>query len=70
MVLCVNGLQFIPNKLVALCDIKRVLVPGGRLAFAVRMAIGQEVSTALQAYRDGDDVVYPLQLHLVQARTP
>ncbi len=35
-----------------------------------RLAMGEEVSAALQAYRDGDDFVYPFKLHLVQARTP
>ena len=33
-----------------------------------RMAIGQEVSAALQAYRDGDDFITPAKSHLVQAR--
>ena len=35
---------------------------------AVRQALGQEVRTALHAYRDGDDVVIPHRSHLVQAR--
>jgi hypothetical protein len=33
----------------------------------VRQAIGSEVSAALDAYRDGDDVVIPHRSHLVQA---
>jgi ubiquinone/menaquinone biosynthesis C-methylase UbiE len=36
----------------------------------VRQAIGQEVSVALQAYRDGDEVVIPHRSHLVQALRP
>ena len=34
----------------------------------VRQAIGQEVSAALHAYRDGDEVVIPHRSHLVQAQ--
>jgi ubiquinone/menaquinone biosynthesis C-methylase UbiE len=157
VVLCQQGLQFVPNLLVALREMRRVLVPGGRLAFTVfseipayyaaladalarhvsadaatsclsrytlreattlrqlvedagfgaiemhvlevmrrmpasaesiveamarapyardvaaveevaRQAIGQEVSAALHAYRDGDEVVIPHRSHLVQAQ--
>lgn len=35
VVFCQHGLQFIPNKVAALREMKRVLVPGGRLAFTV-----------------------------------
>jgi ubiquinone/menaquinone biosynthesis C-methylase UbiE len=35
---------------------------------ARRHAIGQEVSVALQAYRDGDEAVIPHRSHLVQAQ--
>jgi ubiquinone/menaquinone biosynthesis C-methylase UbiE len=35
VVLCQHGVQFVPDKLAALRDIRRVLVPGGRLAFTV-----------------------------------
>jgi SAM-dependent methyltransferase len=35
VVFCQHGLQFIPNQVAALCEMKRVLVPGGRLAFTV-----------------------------------
>lgn len=35
VVLCQHGLQFIPNKVAALREMKRVLVPGGHLAFTV-----------------------------------
>jgi ubiquinone/menaquinone biosynthesis C-methylase UbiE len=34
----------------------------------IRYAIGQEVSAALHAYRDGDEVVIPHRSHLVQAQ--
>ena len=156
VVLCQQGLQFVPDPLVALREMRRVLVPGGRLAFtvfsdipayyatlaealarhvsaaatgclsrytlreattlrqlvegagfgaiemhvlevmrrmpaspasvveamvrapyardvaaveeAVRQAIGREVSTALHAYRDRDEVVIPHRSHLVRAQ--
>jgi ubiquinone/menaquinone biosynthesis C-methylase UbiE len=35
VVVCQQGLQFIPDKLAALQEMKRVLVPGGRLALTV-----------------------------------
>jgi ubiquinone/menaquinone biosynthesis C-methylase UbiE len=157
VVLCQQGLQFVPDPGTALREMRRVLVPGGRLAFtvfsevpvyyavladalarhvsaaaatsclsrytlqdttalrtlvdaagftaitirvlevqrrmpmsaasvveamarapyardvaaveeAVRHTIGQEVSAALHAYRDGDEVVIPHRSHLVQAQ--
>ena len=157
VVLCQQGLQFVPDPGVALREIRRVLVSGGRLAFTVfseipayyavladalarhvstaaatsclsrytlqdattlralvdaagfggiatrvlevkrrmpataasvmeamarapyardvaavaediRHAIGQEVSAALHAYREGDEVVIPHRSHLVQAQ--
>ena len=39
-VFCQQGLQFFPNKLVALREMRRVLVPGGRLAFSVWNSTG------------------------------
>jgi ubiquinone/menaquinone biosynthesis C-methylase UbiE len=157
VVLCQQGLQFVPDPRAALREIRRVLVPGGRLACtvlsevpayyavlaaalarhvsadaatsclsrdtvreattlrqlvedagfgavemrvlevmrrmpgsaasvvegmarapyarevaaveeAVRQAVGQEVSAALDAYRAGDEVVIPHRSHLVQAQ--
>lgn len=157
VVLCQNGVQFVPDKLAALREIHRVLVSGGRLAFTVwseiipyagavaealarhiseeaavsqlsmfqlrdaatvqefvksagfrditmqelvvfrqmpasaediiadtartafardvaeaseeaRQALGQEVSAALESYRDGDQLLIPHNSHLVQAR--
>jgi ubiquinone/menaquinone biosynthesis C-methylase UbiE len=38
------------------------------VAEGVRHAVGQEVSAALQGYRDGDAVVIPHRSHLVQAQ--
>ena len=35
---------------------------------AAREALGQEVSVALQSYRDGDKLAIPFKSHLVQAR--
>jgi hypothetical protein len=35
---------------------------------AARQAVGAEVSAALHASRDGDEVVIPHRSHLVQAR--
>ena len=159
VVLCQNGVQFVPDKLAVLREMHRVLVPGGRLAFTVwsevppysealsealarhisaeaaasnhspflmrdaqtirnvlegagfrdiemqelvvmrpmpasaegiiadtartafardvaeaseaaRQALGEEVSVALQSYRDGDKFIIPHKSHLVQARTP
>ena len=159
VVLCQQGLQFVPDKLAALREVRRVLTPKGRLAFTVwsevspyaaalsealahhisaetaassltpfqfrevkmiedlvedagfrevtmqelvvfapmpasvegiiadtkrrpfardvaaaseasRQAFGQEMSTALKAYYDGDKLSIPLKSHLVQARKP
>jgi ubiquinone/menaquinone biosynthesis C-methylase UbiE len=35
LALCQQGLQFFPDRLAALREIRRTLVPGGRLAFSV-----------------------------------
>jgi hypothetical protein len=49
-----------------------VRAPYARVVAAVdedaRQAIGQEVSAALHAYRDGDEVLIPHRSHLVQAQ--
>lgn len=42
--------------------------PFAREIDEVRTTIKQEVSAALQAYRDGDDFVIPWKTYLVQAR--
>lgn len=40
VVLCQQGFQFFPDKLAALHEMHRVLVPGGRLAMSVWRAVG------------------------------
>ena len=40
VVLCQQGLQFFPDKLVALWEMRRVLVHGGRLALSVWNSTG------------------------------
>lgn len=40
-VVCQQGLQFIPDKLAALREMRRVLVPGGRLALSVWRSVDQ-----------------------------
>lgn len=40
VILCQQGLQFFPDRVQALREIRRVLRPGGRLAFTVWSAIG------------------------------
>ena len=40
VVLCQQGLQFFPDKLVALREMRRVLAPGGRLALSVWNGVG------------------------------
>jgi ubiquinone/menaquinone biosynthesis C-methylase UbiE len=40
VVLCQQGVQFFPDRLLALREMRRVLRPGGRLAFTVWSAIG------------------------------
>lgn len=40
VVLCQQGLQFFPDKIVALQEMRRVLCPGGRLALSVWTGVG------------------------------
>lgn len=72
VVLCQQGLQFAPDKLAALCHMRRVLAPGGRLAFtiwseatrllaatadAVRRHVSDDAATdLLSAYGAGTDI--------------
>jgi len=57
VVLCQQGVQFFPDKLVALKEMRRVLVDGGRLAFSVWNNTGLyniAVGEALAAFVDSD----------------
>ena len=49
-VVCQQGFQFIPNKLAALREMRRVLVPGGRLALSVWRSVDQ--SSAFRIVRE------------------
>ena len=53
VVLCQQGLQFFPDKLLALREMRRVLCPGGRLALSVWNSVGlynRAVGAALSRY--------------------
>jgi ubiquinone/menaquinone biosynthesis C-methylase UbiE len=57
VVLCQQGVQFFPNKLIALNEMRRVLVGGGRLAFSVWNSTGlynTAVGEALAAFVNGE----------------
>lgn len=49
LVLCQQGLQFFPDRLAALREMRRVLVPGGRLALSVWRAIQYSPGFAMLA---------------------
>jgi SAM-dependent methyltransferase len=51
-VLCQQGLQFFPDKLVALGQMRRVLVHGGRLALSVWTGIGPYTAPSAKRSRD------------------
>jgi SAM-dependent methyltransferase len=53
IVFCQLGLQFFPNRPSALAEMRRVLVPGGRLALSVYSAI--ERTPAAHAFADALD---------------
>ena len=49
LVLCQQGLQFFPDRLASLREMRRVLVPGGRLAVSVWRAIQHSPGCAILA---------------------
>jgi ubiquinone/menaquinone biosynthesis C-methylase UbiE len=49
--LCQQGLQFVPDKLAALREVRRVLVSGGRLAFTVFSTVSPLVDVMADALR-------------------
>jgi ubiquinone/menaquinone biosynthesis C-methylase UbiE len=51
IVLCQQGLQFAPDKLTALCHMRRVLAPGGRLAFTVWSEVHPLIAATVEAVR-------------------
>jgi ubiquinone/menaquinone biosynthesis C-methylase UbiE len=51
IVLCQQGLQFAPDKLTALCHMRRVLAPGGRLAFTVWSEVNPLMAATVDAVR-------------------
>lgn len=51
VVLCQQGLQYVPDKVMALRDMQRVLVPGGRLAFTVWSAPHRHTAALADALR-------------------
>ncbi len=51
IVLCQQGLQFAPDKLAALNNIRRVLSPGGRLAFTVWSEVNPLLAATADAVR-------------------
>jgi ubiquinone/menaquinone biosynthesis C-methylase UbiE len=57
VVLCQQGLQFFPDKALALREMRRVLVRGGRVALSVWSSAGlynSAVATALERFVDAD----------------
>ena len=53
VVLCSQGLQFVPDKLAALREMRRVLVSGGRLAFQVFREVLPNLGAIAAAYLGG-----------------
>lgn len=51
VVLCQQGMQYVPDKLAALREMKRVLVPGGRLFFTVWSAPHPHTAALAEALR-------------------
>jgi SAM-dependent methyltransferase len=56
VVLCQQGVQFFPDRVQALRDMRRVLCPGGRLAFTVWSSISDTPYFAALAYALGRHV--------------
>src|SRR5437867_1567189 len=67
VVLCQQGLQFFPDRAVALREMHRVVAPGGRVAlrgwrsiqYSPGFALLAEVKAALGAYIDPEGVAFP-----------
>lgn len=62
VVICQQGLQYIPDKLAALRDMRRVLVSGGRLALTVWQESNRQAAAMTEALRRqlGPDVITQL----------
>jgi ubiquinone/menaquinone biosynthesis C-methylase UbiE len=72
VVLCQQGLQFVPDPLVALREMRRVLVPGGRLAFTVFSEIPvyyEALADALARYVSADAATSCLSRYTLREAT-
>ena len=72
VVLCQQGLQFVPDPLVALREMRRVLVPGGRLAFTVFSEIPvyyEALADALAHYVSADAATSCLSRYTLREAT-
>lgn len=71
VVLCQNGMQFVPDKLAVLREMHRVLVAGGRLAFTVWSEISPYAAAVSEALaRHISEEAAASQLSMFQLRDP